>query len=55
MSPDAQQDRDDPAARIISRHQEFGDRADDETEQQPSNDVHFSSTVGAGALSACHR
>ena len=51
---DAQQNRDDPAARVVSGHQELRDRADDQTEQQPSNDVHFSSTVGAGDHAPAH-
>src|ERR1051326_7282462 len=37
---DAEEDGNDPATRVSSRHQELGDGADDETEQQPSDDIH---------------
>src|SRR6185436_20136450 len=38
---DAEQNRDDPAAGVASRHQELRNRADDQTKQNPSDDVHF--------------
>src|SRR5687768_10214447 len=38
------QDRDDPATRVAAGHEELGDRANDQTKQQPSNDVHLSSS-----------
>src|ERR1700680_2177265 len=34
----AEENGHDPATRVMSRHEELGDRAYDETEQQPSND-----------------
>src|SRR5687768_17839291 len=40
-----EQDRHDPATRVTARHKELGDRTDDQTKQQPSDDVHFSSSM----------
>src|SRR5690348_1865642 len=37
---DTQQDRDDEPARITARHQELGDDADHQTEQNPRQDTH---------------
>src|SRR6202022_160123 len=40
----SEENGDDPATRVTAGHEELGDRANDETEQQPSNDVHASSS-----------
>src|SRR3989442_2279454 len=40
----SEENGDDPATRVTAGHEELGDRADNETEQQPSNDVHASSS-----------
>src|SRR5215213_4728069 len=37
---DTEKNRDDPAARIASRHEELGDCAYDEAKKNPSDDVH---------------
>jgi hypothetical protein len=46
---DAEKDRDNPTTRIISRHEELCDRADDETKQQPSKDSHALSSKRSSA------
>ena len=38
---DAEHHRDDDAARITTRHQQLGNRADDQTEDDPSKNAHL--------------